>query len=225
MNKCYILLTLLIAGFTGALQGSELKVKKATELQINLYDAYFKEHHERHIQEVTELVAIPTLAMVKEHAPDLVKGAQYLAAKMKKIGLQEVKVHPAGGFPFVTGEWMKAKGEPTAVFYGHFDIQPVVKEQWNTDPFKATLKDGKLYGRGATDDKGYIICILSTIEAMLEKDGRLPVNVKFIFDGSEEFGSQTMSDWLAQKDMSTWIKQADYGFNVDAMMQSDDQGL
>ena len=106
-----------------------------------------------------------------------------------------------------------------------FDVQPVDKSRWDSDPFKADIRDNKVYGRGATDDKGYIIALMSAVEALLKVDGKLPVNVKFIFDGAEEFGSQSMQKWLAEPHINSWVKEADYGFNVDAMMQSDDQGL
>jgi acetylornithine deacetylase/succinyl-diaminopimelate desuccinylase-like protein len=139
--------------------------------------------------------------------------------------MKKATYHPADGFPLVTAEWMEADGQPTVVFYGHYDIQPVVKERWNTDPYVTEIKDNKMYGRGATDDKGYIIALMSAVEALIKVDGKLPVNVKFLLDGAEEFGSQSMEKWLAESTNNTWIKRADYGFSVDAMMQSDEQGL
>ena len=200
-----------------------LEINRASDEQLKAYDDFFKENHKRHIQEVIDLVAFPTLAMIPEHADDLIKAGEFLKKKMTAIGMENATVHPAGGFPLVTAEWMGAKGQPTVVFYGHFDGQPVDASRWDSDPFKAEIRDNKLYGRAATDDKGFIIALLSTVEAMMKLDGKLPVNVMFLLDGAEEFGSQSMPKWLAAN--KEWISKADYGFNVDAMMHSDDQGL
>ena len=202
-----------------------LTINTASDEQLQAYDEFFQSNAEAHLQQVSDLIAIPTLAMVPENAPDLEKAGQYLVDRLTELGIENAESHPADGFPLVTAEWMHAEGQPTAVFYGHFDVQPVVAERWDSDPFVAEVRDNKLYGRGATDDKGYIIAFLSTIEAMMETDGVLPVNVKFFLDGSEEFGSQSMQVWLAEPENNAWITEADYGFNLDAMMQSDDQGL
>jgi acetylornithine deacetylase/succinyl-diaminopimelate desuccinylase-like protein len=202
-----------------------IELGHATDEQLAAYEQFFEENGDRHLGQVAELVAIPTLAMVPENAPDLEKAGQYLVDLLTSLGMDNAEYHPADGFPLVTAEWMHAEGQPTAVFYGHFDVQPVDASRWDSDPFTADIRDNKLYGRGATDDKGYIIAFLSTIEAMMELDGGLPINVKFFLDGSEEFGSQSMEAWLAQPDNNAWIREADFGFNLDAMMQSDDQGL
>jgi acetylornithine deacetylase/succinyl-diaminopimelate desuccinylase-like protein len=221
-NKLILGLCLVFSSVSFA---EELKLSKYSEEQGKAYDAYFEKNHDRHINKVKELVAFPTLAMVPENAPDLKKAGDYLVKELEAIGMKNAKYHPAEGFPWVTAEWMEADGQPTILFYGHFDIQPVDKTRWDSDPYKAEIRDNKLYGRGATDDKGYIIAFISTLEAILKTDGKLPVNVKVMFDGAEEFGSQSMQAWLQEKDINAWVKEADYGFSLDAMMQSDDQGL
>ena len=203
----------------------ELTINRGSDDQLRAYDQFFEENSEKHLGQVADLVAFPTLAMVPENAPDLEKAGQYLIDRLTEIGMDNAKFHPADGFPLVTAEWMNAEGQPTAVFYGHFDVQPVVASRWDSDPFKAEIRNNKMYGRGATDDKGYIIAFLSTIEALMESDDKLPVNVKILLDGAEEFGSQSMVAWLAEPENSAWIREADFGFNLDAMMQSDDQGL
>ena len=203
----------------------ELTINRGSDDQLRAYDQFFEENSEKHLGQVADLVAFPTLAMVPENAPDLEKAGQYLIDRLTEIGMDNAKFHPADGFPLVTAEWMNAEGQPTAVFYGHFDVQPVVASRWDSDPFKAEVRDNKMYGRGATDDKGYIIAFLSTLEALMELDGKLPVNVKILLDGAEEFGSQSMVAWLAETENNAWIREADFGFNLDAMMQSDDQGL
>jgi len=200
-----------------------LKVNHATDDQLKAYDKWFSGNEKRHLQEVADLVAFPTLAMVPDKAEELIKAGEYLKKKMTAIGLAKATVHPADGFPLVTAEWTKAKGQPAVLFYGHYDVQPADAGRWDSDPFKAEIRDGRMYGRGATDDKGPIIALLSAIEALQELDGGLPVNIMLLLDGAEEFGSQSMVKWL--KENNDWIKKADYGFNADAMMHSDDQGL
>jgi acetylornithine deacetylase/succinyl-diaminopimelate desuccinylase-like protein len=201
----------------------KFEVNRASDEQLAAYDAWFTENEERHLQEVADLVAFPSLAMDPEKGEELVKAGEYLKKKLDAIGMKKAKVHPADGLPLVTAEWTGARGQPTVLFYGHFDVQPADPSRWDSDPFKAEIRDEKMYGRGATDDKGPIIALLSAVEAMMEKDGGLPVNIMFLLDGAEEFGSQTMPAWLEKN--KKWVARADYGINVDAMMQSDDQGL
>ena len=97
-----------------------LKLHEATEQQNTAYDEYFIQNHDKHIQQVADLVTFPTLAMVPEHAPDLKKAGGYLIKQLSDAGMKEATYHPAEGFPLVTAEWMEAKGQPTVIFYGHF---------------------------------------------------------------------------------------------------------
>ena len=186
------------------------------------YDSWFEAEFDRHIGEIGELVKFPTVASQPENAKSLEPAAQWLVERLTAIGMESAKIHPAEGYPIVTAEWLHAKEQPTVLIYGHFDVQPADPEKWDTPPFEATVKGDRLYGRGATDDKGMIIAVISAIEAMLKADGTLPVNVKLMFEGQEEYGSPTLLKWI--NDNSEWLG-ADYGYSADAMMQSDDQGL
>jgi acetylornithine deacetylase/succinyl-diaminopimelate desuccinylase-like protein len=210
---------------TAVASGALLKVNHASEQQLEAYDSFLKENDERHLNELKELVAIPSLAMAPEHAPDVRKAAEFIKQKLDAIGMQHATIHETDGYYTLTAEWMNAPGQPTALFYGHFDVQPVTPNLWKTDPWKAEIRDGKMFGRGATDDKGPVLALLSALEAMMKVDGKLPVNVMLTLDGSEEFGSATWPKWLAKPEMKEWLSQADYGFNVDAAIQSDTQGL
>jgi len=204
---------------------SSLKINHADQKQTDAYDKYFSENEERQLDELKALVAIPSLAMVKENAKDVLKAAEFIKAKLDKMGMHNPTIHNTDGYYTLTAEWTDAPGQPTALFYGHFDVQPVVPSQWDSDPWKAEIRGGRMYGRGATDDKGPVMALLNALEAVLNLDGKLPVNVMLTLDGSEEFGSATWPKWLADPKMSAWVKKADYGFNVDAMIQSDTQGL
>jgi len=205
--------------------GPQLKVNHASAEQIDAYDKYFRDNDERHLNGLKELVAIPSLAMAPEHAPDVLKAAEWVKKKLDDIGMKNATIHETDGYYTLTAEWMDAPGQPTALFYGHFDVQPVTPTLWNTDPWNAEIRDGRMYGRGATDDKGPVVALLTALEAVLAIDGKLPVNVMLTLDGSEEFGSATWPKWLAEPDMKTWLSKADYGFNVDAAIQSDTEGL
>ena len=201
----------------------EMVVNHATKEQLDAYDEFFSQHYERHIKELTNLIAIPTLAMVEENKPKLMEASIYLKNKLDNIGLDNATVHDNTGNYFVTAEWQKNDDQPTVLFYGHFDVQPVNEDSWDSNPFNADLRDGKLYGRGATDDKGPLIALISALEAIITLDGTLPINVMLLLDGSEEIGSPTLPVWL--KNHKSWISTPDYGINIDAMMHSDDQGL
>ncbi len=205
--------------------GTLLKINHASEEQLAAYENFFKENDDRHLNELKELVAIQSLAMAPEHAPDVLKAAEFIKKKLDAIGMQNATIHQTDGYYTLTAEWMNAPGQPTALFYGHFDVQPVVPDKWQSDPWKAEIRDGKMYGRGATDDKGPVLALISALEAVLKLDGKLPVNVMLTLDGSEEFGSSTWPKWLAEPEMKKWLSKADYGFNVDAAIQNDNEGL
>ena len=187
------------------------------------YDSWFNENSDRLAEELAEFVAIPCIGAEPEHAEDMQTAAQWLAGKLTRIGMENATVHPTTtGHPVVTAEWLHAEGQPTVLVYGHFDVQPVAGQPWDTDPFKPVIKDGRMYGRGATDCKGGLYIPVTAVEALLSTDGKLPVNVKFVFEGQEEIGSPSLLPWISEN--AEWLA-ADYAYNADAMNYSDEQGL
>ncbi|MHA3980957.1 M20/M25/M40 family metallo-hydrolase [Halovulum sp. GXIMD14794] len=198
-----------------------LDLVQPSDDQRQAYDAWFTENEERHLSQHAELVAFRSLAMVPEERGEVDAAGAWLVERLKAIGATNTN-YDADAL-VASGEIIADDSQPTVLVYGHFDVQPVDEARWDTDPWVATEKDGRIYGRGATDDKGMIIAFLSTLEGIIATDGTLPVNVKFLLDGAEEFGSQGMPDWLAAR--SDWLADADFGVNIDAMMASDDQGL
>ncbi len=119
---------------------------------------------------------------------------------MRSIGLQRVEVLPTQGHPVVYGEWLGAPGKPTVLIYGHYDVQPPEPlELWTSPPYQATVRDGNLYARGASDDKGQFFVHLKGIEAFLQNGGTLPVNVKMILEGEEEIGSEHLPAFLQER--------------------------
>ena len=162
------------------------------------WETYLIQQSERFLNELLEFLRIPSISALAAHMADVQRAAQWLEARMKAAGIESVRIMPTGGHPVVYGEWLHAPGKPTLLIYGHFDTQPVDPlNLWDHPPFEPVIQDGRIYARGATDDKGNLFIPLIVVEAMLKTGGRLPVNLKFLFDGQEEIGSPQLPDFIA----------------------------
>jgi acetylornithine deacetylase/succinyl-diaminopimelate desuccinylase-like protein len=161
---------------------------------------YVNAHADEHLNQLIELVSIPSISTLREHKPDVRRAAQWVADHMVTIGLEDVRIFFTKGHPVVFGQWTKAgPTAPTLLVYGHYDVQPVDPlDEWRTDPFKPTIHNGNLYGRGTSDDKGQFFVHLKSTEAYLKTGGGLPVNIKFLIEGEEEVGSQHLSDFITE---------------------------
>ena len=160
-------------------------------------DAYFAEHRDTHLKELNDFLRIPSISSLSEHKQDMQVAASWLAAAMKRINLENISIDETGGHPVVYADWLHAPGKPTILFYGHYDVQPVDPlNLWETPPFEPTVRDNKLFARGASDDKGQVFMHLKAIEALFALDGSLPVNVKFIIEGEEEIGSPNLPPYV-----------------------------
>ena len=154
-------------------------------------------NRDRYIDELKQYLAIPSISALPEHAGDVQRCAEWSAAEMTRIGLENVRLEATPGNPIVYGEWMKAPGAPTILFYGHYDVQPVDPlELWESPPFEATVRDGEIYARGSADDKGQVFMHFKAIEAHMKQNGRLPVNIKVILEGEEEVGSVNLDNFV-----------------------------
>ena len=154
-------------------------------------------NRDRYLNELKALLAIPSISALPEHATDVRRCAEWCAAEMRRIGLENVRLIETPGNPVVYGDWLKAPGAPAILFYGHYDVQPVDPlELWTSPPFEATIRDGEIYARGSADDKGQVFMHLKAVEAHLKQNGRLPVNMKFILEGEEEVGSAHLDDFV-----------------------------
>lgn len=153
---------------------------------------------ERAMAEFLDFLRIPSISSLPEHAGDVQQAATWVADRMTAAGLERVQVMPTAGHPVVYGEWLHAAGRPTVLLYGHFDVQPVDPlDLWDSSPFEPTLRDGRLYARGASDMKGNLLAGIQAVEALLRETGRLPVNLKCLFEGQEEIGSPQLPDFVA----------------------------
>ncbi len=164
---------------------------------------FIHSHRDRYIAELKEYLAIPSISALPDHAADVRRCAEWTAAEMTRVGLEEVRLVETPGNPIVYGEWLHAEGAPTILFYGHYDVQPVDPvDLWESPPFEATVRDGEIYARGAADDKGQVFMHLKAIEAHMKEFGRLPVNFKAIIEGEEEVGSVNLDNFIrANKDL------------------------
>ncbi len=161
------------------------------------YRRYLAESRPRHLDELSAWLRIPSISTLPEHAPDMAAAAAWAADQMRAVGLQNVQVMPTGGHPVVYGDWLHAPGRPTLLVYGHYDVQPADPlELWQTPPFHPEIRDGRLYARGASDDKGQIFMHLKAAEALRHLDGAPPLNLKFIIEGEEECGSENLARYV-----------------------------
>jgi len=162
------------------------------------WEGYLHEQKERFLNELMEFLRIPSISSMPEHAADVRLAADWVASRMRAAGIESVRIMPTGGHPVVYGDWLHKPGKPTVLIYGHFDTQPVDPlALWDSPPFEPIIKDGRIYARGATDDKGNMFVPIIVAEALLKAEGALPVNVKFLFEGQEEIGSPQLSDLMA----------------------------
>ncbi|NWF50071.1 MAG: dipeptidase [Ignavibacteriaceae bacterium] len=160
---------------------------------------YLKSNKENYIEELKDFLRIQSISTLQEHKEDINNAARFVADKLKAAGMNEVKIIQTEGHPLVYGEWLGAPGKPTVLIYGHYDVQPVDPiELWESPPFEPTIKDGKIYARGATDDKGQMYIHIKSVEAFFKTVGSLPLNVKFLIEGEEEIGSTNLESFINQ---------------------------
>lgn len=155
---------------------------------------WLQKNHEGIVRNLAELVSVPSISTDGEHGPEIDKTAVLTCQQMREAGLQNVEILRVGhSLPYAYGEWLEATGKPTVFLYAHHDVQPInYREQWLSDPWHLTRRDGRLYGRGSADDKGAIAAQLGAIAAYLKTQGSLPVNVKMLVEGEEEIGSKNL---------------------------------
>lgn len=155
---------------------------------------YCKENRQNHLEGLKKFLRIPSISSLKEHKADVVAAANFVADELRAIGLTDVAVVEGkqdgerSEHPLVIGQWMGAPGKPTVLLYAHYDVQPVDPlNKWTSPPFEPTERDGKLYARGSSDDKGQLWILLKALESYMKSEGKLPVNVKVLFEGEEEY--------------------------------------
>ncbi len=159
---------------------------------------------DRLLRELTEFLSIPSVSALPEHAADCRRAADWLGDELQRLGCPVVQLIEGPGQPVVWAEGPEVPGRPTLLVYGHYDVQPPDPlEEWSSPPFDPTIRDERLYARGASDDKGQVFCLLKAYEAVLDADRRPPLNIHFIFEGEEESGGRVIYDLLRAEPQRT----------------------
>ena len=163
---------------------------------------YIEDNKERFLKELFDLIRIPSVSSKAENKNDMFRAAEYITDQLLKTGADKAEVYKTDGHPVVYGEKMIGKDKPTVLVYGHYDVQPAEPlEKWDSDPFEPEIRDGKIYARGADDDKGQLFMHLKAFEFMIKTE-TLPCNVKFMIEGEEEVGSPNLKIFCKKyKDM------------------------
>ena len=157
---------------------------------------YARRNRTRFVEDLKKALRIPSISSSPAHAAEVKRCAAHVAAEMRRCGARVARVMPTPLHPMVFAEWPKVPGAPTVLVYGHYDVQPVDPlREWKTPPFSPTVRGGKLFARGAVDDKGQVYVHLKALESLTKTTG-VPLNVKFISEGEEEYGSPSLEAFL-----------------------------
>ncbi len=162
-------------------------------------DNYVAQNESRFLEELKEFLRIPSISTLPEHAKDTHRAAEFVAAKLKAAGLENIELIETERHPLVYADWLHAPGKPTVLCYGHFDVQPPDPlELWETPPFEPSERNGNLYARGSADDKGQMYSHIKAVETLKAVNGTLPVNLKFLVEGEEEVGGISVAEYVAK---------------------------
>jgi acetylornithine deacetylase/succinyl-diaminopimelate desuccinylase-like protein len=165
---------------------------------------FAKANGARFVEELKELLRIPSVSTAPEHVGDVRAAAEYVAEGLRAAGLEGVRLvetstKTRNGHPLVMAEWLHAPGKPTVLLYGHYDVQPAEPlDEWKSPPFDPTERDGNIYARGAVDDKGQMWMHVKALESLMTSDGKLPVNVRVIVEGEEEVGGEGIAAFVRE---------------------------
>jgi len=160
-------------------------------------DSWLAETQAERLADYLDFLRIPSIGTLSKHQQDMVAAARFLAERLERAGMEHIEVSPTGGHPIVYADWLHADGAPTVLVYGHYDVQPVDPlEEWVKPPFDPRVEQGRVYARGAADDKGQVHLHAWAARAWHEVAGGLPVNIRYVFEGEEESGSEHFDGWL-----------------------------
>ena len=153
------------------------------------------------IEELKAFLRIPSVSTTPEHAPDVRRCAEFTRDLLSAAGLKNVGLLEGKGHPLVYAEWLGAPGKPTVLFYGHYDVQPPDPlNEWVSGPFEPEVRGDDIFARGAADDKGQVYLQIKAVEELMRRDGKLPVNVRFLIEGEEESGGEVLERFVASGD-------------------------
>jgi len=191
--------------------------------QMSLVENFLRQQADQNVQDLIEFLRIPSISADSRHQSDVLHAAEFVRKQLADSGCTAELIQ-TNGHPLVFAEWTKQPGRPTVLVYGHYDVQPPDPlEQWITPPFEPTIRDGKIYARGATDDKGQMLTHVKSVAAWLKAVGELPINVKLLIEGEEEVGSDNLDLFIEQNrercacDVAVISDTAQYGPDMPAI--------
>ncbi|MFN8380265.1 MAG: dipeptidase [Anaerolineae bacterium] len=160
--------------------------------------AYAKEHADEFREQLLDLIRIPSVSTEPQRAADVMHAAEFLKADLLAAGVERAEIMPTGGHPVVYGEWLKAgPTAKTVLIYGHYDVQPAeMADGWSSEPFEPVIRDGIIYARGSSDDKGQAFIHAKVVESYLKGAGSAPVNIKVLYEGEEEIASKNLNAFI-----------------------------
>lgn len=160
---------------------------------------YYKANQNRFLEGLTSLLKIPSISTLPEHKPDVRRAAEFVANDLRDMGMHGVEIiegKPEQN-PLVYAEWLGARGKPTLLIYGHYDVQPADPlDEWVSPPFEPAIRNQNIYARGAVDDKGQTYLLMKAVEGFLKTEGKLPINIKFLIEGEEEMGGEHIEEYV-----------------------------
>ena len=206
--------------------------------------SYARENQQRFLEELKDLLRIPSVSTDPDRKDDVRKAAEVVAADLKRIGFENVEIIPTQGHPLVYADWLHADGKPTALCYAHYDVQPAEPlDEWKSPPFidkdaftfksdnPQVVKEGwsepaernnNIYARGAVDDKGQLWMQMKAYESLFKTGGgKLPINVRVIFEGEEEVGGESIEEFV-KKNASTGKLKCDFALVTDTELFAPD---
>ncbi len=165
---------------------------------MEAWKEYQEKNKERFLNEMIELLRIPSVSAKSEHKKDMIQCAEAVKARLLASGADKAEILPTDGFPVVYAEKIIDKNKPTVLVYGHYDVQPAEPlELWHSGPFEPVIKDGKVYARGSADDKGQFYMHVKAFETLV-KTGTMSTNIKFLIEGEEEIGSPNLGKFVSE---------------------------
>src|SRR5271167_1149473 len=184
---------------------------------------FARNNQQRFLNELKDLLRIPSVSTLEEHKPDIQKAADYVASELRRIGMENVEVIPTKGHPLIYADWLHAAGKPTALCYAHYDVQPAEPlDEWHTPPFEPTERQNNIYARGAVDDKGQLWMEIKAFESLFKTgNGKLPINVRVLIEGEEEVGGESIEDYVKRNSTSGKLK-ADFALVTDTELFAPD---
>jgi acetylornithine deacetylase/succinyl-diaminopimelate desuccinylase-like protein len=162
---------------------------------------YAQQNQQRFLGELKDLLRIPSVSTAPEHKDDVRRAADFVANEMRRIGMENVEIIATKGHPLIYSDWLHAPGKPTVLCYAHYDVQPAEPlNEWISPPFEPTERNQNIYARGAVDDKGQLWMEIKAVEALMRgHNGKLPLNVKFIIEGEEEVGGESIAAYVRKE--------------------------